>query len=196
MRKKSHICLARYMMANTLYREFSPYKKSYYIGNILPDCVPSFVTTKHNMESTFPMLKAEIRSLTQIAGLAAVSDRYFVRRLGVVLHYVADYFTYPHNPIFTGSLSEHCSYEEDLKHHLREFLSSSAATEIKRRTRCLKSTEEIIQYIVCRHREYLLYRPGVDTDCRFILDVCFTVSESVMKLKVTAQPQVAFVIAA
>ena len=56
MRKKSHICLARYMMANTLYREFSPYKKSYYIGNILPDCVPSFVTTKHNMESTFPML--------------------------------------------------------------------------------------------------------------------------------------------
>ncbi len=196
MRKKTHICLARYMMSNTLYTEFSLHRKAYYVGNILPDCVPSFVTTKHNIESTFPMVKNEIRGLSRLCAIPVISDRYFTRRLGVVLHYLADYFTYPHNEIFTGSLKEHCSYEEELKHKMREFLASPAAMEIRKRTRCLKSTEEMIQYIVCRHREYLLSRPGVDTDCRFILDVCFTVSESMMKLKVSALSHPAVAVAA
>ena len=43
MRKKSHISLARYIVANTKDEELKKHKLSFYIGSILPDCKPSFV---------------------------------------------------------------------------------------------------------------------------------------------------------
>ncbi|MCI8673654.1 MAG: zinc dependent phospholipase C family protein [Lachnospiraceae bacterium] len=192
MRKKSHIRLARFIVAHTVYREFIRYRKSYYLGSILPDCTPSFITTKHNIDETFPMLKGEIRSLTRHQNQEEFSDRYFTRHLGEVLHYLADYFTYPHNSIFTGNLKVHCSYEKQLKHRLREFLNSPDAVKtISNQIRPLNNTEEIIEYIVCRHRDYLKCEPSVENDCRYILETCFTVSEAIARLY-SRQPQLAF----
>ena len=191
MRKKSHIRLARFIVAHTVYREFIRYRKSYYLGSILPDCTPSFITTKHNIDETFPMLKGEIRSLTRRQHQEEFSDRYFTRHLGEVLHYLADYFTYPHNSCFTGSLKVHCSYENHLKHRLREFLNSPDAVKtISGQIRPLQNTEEIIEYIVCIHRDYLKCTPSVENDCRFILETCFTVSEAISRLYIR-QPEVA-----
>lgn len=192
MRKKSHIRLARYIVAHTVYHEFIRYRKSYYLGSILPDCMPSFITTKHNIDETFPMLKGEIRSLTRRQSQETFTDRYFTRHLGEVLHYLADYFTYPHNSCFQGGLKVHCSYEKQLKHRLREFLNSpDAGKTIAGQMRHLNNAEEIIEYIVCRHREYLRCEPSVENDCRFILETCFTVSEAISRLYVR-QPAFAF----
>ena len=45
--------------------------------------------------------------------------RVYWRRLGEVMHYMADYFTFPHNRNFTGNLYEHNKYEKHLKNHLK-----------------------------------------------------------------------------
>lgn len=194
MRKKSHIRLARFIVAHTVYQEFVRYKKSYYLGSILPDCKPSFLTTKHTMEETFPMIKGEIRSLSRHAVHNEISERYFSRHLGQILHYLADYFTYPHNSVFQGGLKLHCTYEKQLKHQLRAFLNSPGAIAMKDNARQLKNTEEIIEYIVCKHRAYLACTPSVENDCRFILEICFTVSESMAAL--CGQPATVFAFAA
>lgn len=51
--------------------------------------------------------------------------------LGQISHYLADYFTYPHNKIYPGSLKDHCSYEEKLKRDLRRYIRTDAANRIK-----------------------------------------------------------------
>ena len=38
-------------------------------------------------------------------------------RLGKLIHYMADAFTYPHNPHFPGTLADHRHYEVQLQHY-------------------------------------------------------------------------------
>ena len=97
MRKKSHVSLAVYLINNLDSGLLTSHRKAFIIGSILPDCKPSFVTTKHNMEETFDMVSSFISQLTvDSADYRRISTAY-CRRLGEVTHYIADYFTYPHN---------------------------------------------------------------------------------------------------
>ena len=63
MRKKSHILLARYIAKNTEDEELKKHRLSFYIGSILPDCKPSFVYKKHEINGTFPDVKKMVNQL-------------------------------------------------------------------------------------------------------------------------------------
>ena len=65
MRKKSHISLARYIVANTKDEELKKHKLSFYIGSILPDCKPSFVYKRHEISATFPLVRRNIAYLVE-----------------------------------------------------------------------------------------------------------------------------------
>ena len=54
--------------------------------------------------------------------------------LGEITHYVADYFTFPHNKIYPGGFKEHCAYEEHLKHELRAFLKTDLGRMVRLRS--------------------------------------------------------------
>ena len=41
-------------------------------------------------------------------------------RLGLMCHFICDYFCFAHNADFTGSLTQHITYERDLDEYLRE----------------------------------------------------------------------------
>lgn len=51
-------------------------------------------------------------------------NRKYYRDLGQVSHYLADYFTFPHNKIYPGGFKDHCSYEERLKRDLRSYIKA------------------------------------------------------------------------
>ena len=53
MRKKSHISLAQFIVKNSDSLELNQHKKAFYLGSILPDCKPSFLTEKHQFNGTF-----------------------------------------------------------------------------------------------------------------------------------------------
>ena len=51
------------------------------------------------------------------------------RDLGQIIHYTADYFTFPHNKHYTGNLKDHCVYEKHLLLALREYLNNFDITK-------------------------------------------------------------------
>ena len=120
MRKKSHISLAKYIVDSLEEQDLVKHKKAFYLGSILPDCKPSFLTVKHEMEGTFPKLQQDLKRLLELQRTSQINMRVFYRNLGEVIHYIADYFTFPHNPHYTGNLKDHCVYEKHLKYSLRE----------------------------------------------------------------------------
>ena len=63
MRKKSHISLAWYLMNNEGMESVKHHKGAFYIGSILPDCIPSFLVRKHTIEDSFDVLEKEISRL-------------------------------------------------------------------------------------------------------------------------------------
>ncbi|MDF2472984.1 MAG: hypothetical protein K0R21_766 [Anaerocolumna sp.] len=182
MRKKSHISLANYLIKSMKFEELFVYKKSFYIGSILPDCVPSFITRRHCIDDTFEILKKEINKITYDYDMEQGITGYYCRHLGVITHYIADYFTFPHNKIFNGSLIEHNSYENDLKHALRTYVKNGEVKHIREKNRKFRTVEEICNFIKEMHEEYLKAVNAIKIDCMYIVELCHKVVDSILQI--------------
>ncbi len=179
MRKKSHISLAGFLVKGMESDVLSRRWKAFYVGNVLPDCRPSFLTVRHEYEETFDLVEEKIRRLTgEENALPADSTRYMID-LGQVLHYLADYFTYPHNACYPGGLKDHCSYEKDLKRRLRAYIREGGAEFHGEYLDRLRSTDDILAFIRRMHREYMNNLHSVEDDCEYITSVCSEVLSAI-----------------
>lgn len=186
MRKKSHISLAKYIVDSLGEQELQKHKKAFYLGSILPDCKPSFITIKHEMEGTFPKVQHELEELVERQKNTQINMRVFYRNLGEVIHYIADYFTFPHNPHYPGNLKDHCIYEEHLKRGLKEYIASGEAEKNSEWVRLsvvnLNSTADICNFIRKAHETYVKLKNSVEDDCRHIVTLCHQVVVAVIRL--------------
>ncbi len=171
MRKKSHISLARYIVESLEDEELKKHKLAFYLGSILPDIKPSFVYRRHEINGTFPDLRRHIERLSEGRKTVEKTGRKYYIDLGQISHYLADYFTFPHNEIYPGTLKEHCSYEEKLKRDLREYLKSGRAKQQEMRAEQFHSAEALCNFIQRAHDDYICHKHGVDDDICHIIEV-------------------------
>lgn len=172
MRKKSHISLAKYIINNMQTEELMIHKKAFYIGSILPDCVPSFVTRRHSIDETFHILREEIKKVTEDYDVEKGMNSYYCRHLGVITHYIADYFTFPHNSTFTGTIKEHCNYENDLMKMLKEYVEVRKPVYSQK---VFQTVDDICNFILKMHKEYLKAINALKVDCAYIVNLCYRV---------------------
>lgn len=189
MRKKSHISLAKHIVNISDLKNFDKHRKAFYIGSILPDCKPSFLTKRHEITETFDLVERGLEKLTQgYDDLEDLSTAYFTK-LGEVVHYIADYFTFPHNKEYLGNMKQHCVYEGKLKHKLREYIKNLNEQDLKRWKYNLKLEEleqfqtvtDISEFLKEEHRSYI--RRGmhsVEEDCKYIVGICSKVAFAIL----------------
>lgn len=182
LRKKSHISLAKYIVNDIDTLELDNHRKAFYLGSILPDCKPSFLTKKHEFTGTFVEVKESLRNLTVDCNLDERNERVYWRRLGEVIHYVADYFTFPHNMTYDGNLKDHCMYEKELKFRLKEYIKSGEAEENQPEILKFYTVEALIKFIEASHAEYLKFKRSVEEDVRYIVGLCRQVVAAVVEL--------------
>lgn len=181
MRKKSHISLAKHIVNIADIQNFDKHKKAFYVGSILPDCKPSFLTKRHEINGTFDLVEKGIEKLTRgYQNIEELSTAYFTR-LGEVMHYIADYFTFPHNREYDGTMKEHCIYEGRLKHRLREYIRTLNERDIQKWKESIhledlerfRSVADICAYLKEQHKNYIQQgRHSVEEDCRYIVSIC------------------------
>lgn len=157
------------------------HKKAFYIGSILPDCTPSFLARKHTKEETFPILIKELKKVTVDYDINKGISTYFCRHLGIISHYLADYCTFPHNSSFDGTLKEHCAYESELKFKLKEYVNEKAVQKKIPTKKPVLSLDEIIHLIETIHNEYLKAVKIVKEDCKYIVELCYQVTEAILQ---------------
>ena len=181
VRKKSHILLARYLADQMPANEsLQSHRKAFCLGNILPDIQPSFVTKRHEYFGTFDEVQGKIRRLVQSG--AGYNDRVFWRRSGEVMHYIADYFTFPHNKTFDGTLYQHNTYEKHLKNELKAFVLEGKADVYTEKEIHFETLNQLLQYIKEHHRRYLNCKRNIDDDIHYILTVCYQVFQGLFQL--------------
>lgn len=182
MRKKSHISLAGQIMDSLQLGDVFDYKLPFYVGSIWPDCRPSFVTTPHKFDVTYQGIEQKLIQFVSNYDPEKGMDMRHCAKLGVIIHYIADYFTFPHNNHYDGNVKDHCYYERDLKHEMRAFLKTEEAFEIKEQVAAYDSMEELSSYIRSIHNSYMKLKHTVQEDIRYIVHVCTTVVKSVMNM--------------
>jgi len=183
MRKKSHIELSRFLATNVPSEILDCHRKAFIIGSVLPDCKPSFITTKHNIDETFDLLSKFISDCTVKSSeeFRRISTDYCVK-LGEITHYIADYFTYPHNSIYLGNLKDHCLYEKYLKTSLKEYVRGNSVVVDKEAVLKLETPSMILDYIKSKHELYLKEEKSLKNDCSFIVSICYVVVVAVLNI--------------
>ena len=184
MRKKSHIILARYLVHESKNKELKEHKYAFYLGSILPDIKPSFLYRKHEFYGTFPHLQERIRQLSTKEYKDSKSEAKYYRKLGEISHYIADYFTFPHNKKFAGGFREHCSYEEELKKQLRTYIKSGKAASRKRKYIKFERPEALFHYVEQSHNDYLKEHNSVEEDITNIVPISTQVIRSISSFAV------------
>ena len=86
-------------------------------------------------------------------------------RLGKLMHYIADSFTFPHNEIFRGSLRAHMHYEDDLEIVLLNHLNEDYF-----QTTSLRA-EDVMSFITDLHSSYIGTSPSAENDSSYIIRV-------------------------
>jgi hypothetical protein len=182
LRKKSHILLARYLadqMQTTA--SLQSHRKAFCLGSILPDIKPSFITRRHEFYGTFEDVKNRMKELADIRPDES-NQRVYWRRFGEVIHYMADYFTFPHNKTYTGSFSQHNHYEKVLKNRLKECIQQGEAHAYLEPAIRFADFPTLIDYIEATHEKYLNKLRSVEEDIRFILNMCFQVVQGLIQI--------------
>lgn len=196
MRKKSHISLAKHLVTVAEVQSFNRHRKAFYIGSILPDCKPSFITRRHEITETFPFVEHKIQKLTHgYHSIGDLSTAYFTR-LGEVIHYIADYFTFPHNKEYLGTIKEHCVYEGQLKHRLRSYIQAVHEQESLTgeslmlsagSLRQFESVSDICSFIREEHRKYIKKAVhSVEEDCKYIVKICSQVVMAILHVCISS----------
>lgn len=194
MRKKSHVSLSLYLIKNIDNPLLSDHKKAFVMGSILPDCKPSFVTTKHNIEETFEMVTAFISKLTVDSDDFKKISTSYCRKLGEVTHYLADYFTFPHNGEFDGNMKDHCMHEKYLKYALKDYIHSEEVYINSQIASTFNTPEQLCQFVMWLHDSYINSHESIDSnkdmgssesirrDCKYIVTMTHIVTAGILHL--------------
>lgn len=183
MRKKSHITLAKYLVRESRDKELARHKYAFYLGSVLPDIKPSFIYKRHEITETFPALQEQIRDLSRRHPEEKDSTAKYYRNLGEVSHYLADYFTFPHNQKFPGGFREHCTYEEELKKKLRQYITSGKAASRKKKYIDFSAPDALFDFLKKSHQEYILQQNSVEEDINHIIPINSQVIKSITNFR-------------
>lgn len=182
VRKKSHVSLAVFLADKLGYEGIINHKRAFCVGSILPDCKPSFLTTKHAFNETFDMVRERIENYIEYSASTETYTMKSARDLGQIIHYTADYFTFPHNKHYDGNLKDHCVYEKKLLIALKEYLRDFDVTKHTEYEIYFENSDELIEFIKERHKEYVSRKRNVEDDCRFIVMVNYQITRGIMQL--------------
>ena len=79
-------------------------------------------------------------------------------------------------------MTDHVYYEKEMKFQLREYIKSEDIHRISVEGHKPHTLEEIIQFIISTHKEYLNALKAVKQDIRYIIEICSKVVEAILTL--------------
>lgn len=159
--------------------------RSLVYGCIKPDLMHFLITLPHYMDKSIPHILTMIENLhTQAFPMNDKERRHFSIRLGVVLHYLTDYYCQAHN---------HQRYQSKLAHFIYELRMDYRFNSICLLDRCRKiarmmhkvdigSLESCKTMIERMHTLYLRGPQTMNTDIRYSMDICMLVTCSIIKV--------------
>ncbi|OOM73723.1 zinc dependent phospholipase C family protein [Clostridium sp. BL-8] len=125
--------------------------KSFIYGNMLPDFSPKYRMTKHEKSDDFDIV---LKMIDELAYDKIKVNENISIKLGMLSHYLCDFFTFPHNEAFRKNIICHELYEQAQRILWWGKLSevwNECSREIQIK---LESKRDIINYIEDMHSIY------------------------------------------
>ena len=159
MKKRTHL-----LVSKSFSKDFNLSKLNrfwLYFGSIAPDLTIMCLLKPHQFKSRSYDILERISSLD-----FSNKDWLFYYKVGVISHFMADFFTAPHNREgVKGFCMKHRGYEVDLDKFFRDNINSFKGSSIKE--------FNLKNYLFNLHSDYIYEDPCISTDFTYI---CLIVS--------------------
>lgn len=157
MDKIGHLVMTKSLAGNV----HRVHKGALLLGSILPDLLVYTYLTGHTWEATLDQITNRMELLEEKGRGGCFS----YLKLGWILHYVEDYFTYPHNTIFEGTISEHYAYEKKMTKWMREGALEQMAVPVCKKLNSASEVEDRLQEL---HEKYLSEEMCYENDTAYM----------------------------
>jgi len=155
-------------------------------GCLKPDYSLPFFFIPHYKDKSFNYIKEIISELTNYSFTNNKSIKNFYTKLGVVTHFLCDYFCYAHNNKKFDNIFLHLKYERTL-HNLYEELTidkTSIFTFENNNSTEVYSLNTLISFINDMYEKYSLSTPSMERDIYYSLTVSkFTINFIINNVK-------------
>lgn len=151
-------------------------------GSIAPDIYPSMLLMSHWKEGSIDLVHKHIDWLTaNMLPDSSKSMEKFSFRLGIVIHFISDYFCKAHNEKRYNNLLIHFVYENKLRIYFEKRLKESTNSDIIKVTNW-KMITDIKDYIEIKIKEYNSLKRSLINDFTYSLNVSTAVALSILAI--------------
>ncbi|HAG43499.1 MAG TPA: hypothetical protein DCL31_09330 [Clostridium sp.] len=129
-------------------------KINFFYGNIRPDIKIETTMRNHTKEA---YTEYAYNLINKIYGdiEEGINYKKFLRDLGAILHFVCDFFCYPHNGNYEGTIPQHHLYEFHQMVYIGKYIKKINSMPSCRYLQDEISTEYLINSIENLHKEYI-----------------------------------------
>ncbi|HWQ05834.1 MAG: zinc dependent phospholipase C family protein [Clostridiaceae bacterium] len=191
MKSASHHAMG-YLLYSALEQEGIQLDKELFVlGNLLPDYLPELILAPH-----FTMkCQREINLFTGVLAAQRVLPESeipleYSLRLGILCHYLTDYFCFAHSREFQQNLARHSSYEQALDDYFRDHYSVEECLLPAGAHLQAKNAREAVQEIFRLKHEYKSAERCFQTDVQYAFSVCLGSIRTLLSLSAAAQKPV------
>ena len=175
MKATSHFAMAHLLHAGLQSRGIYLNRIAFVYGNIAPDYTPAMWVAPHFSKVCAKTISELIFELSArpVSSSGRVGAEYS-KQLGLMCHFICDYFCFAHGDDFTGSLKEHMAYENLLDGYLRRHCLELLDLEGRSPLACPESAAALFRNLEREKSDYLAAGHSLSADLLSAFDVCMT----------------------
>ena len=160
--------------------------RAFQFGCILPDFHPRYMNISHCKNESFKLVRALIRQTGRSSPDAVDTSGYSVR-LGIITHFICDYFCRAHNYHEYDSHIPHLIYEGQLHQEFKRTCLDQLCADFGDSVQI--AGNDLSEYIQKQHCEYLQEKPHLKLDLVYSLMAATTVTMVIMERTADASLQ-------
>ena len=154
----SHTTVARYLLDYVEKTDGVSFdRKAFCFGNLKPDLKGEYLTKRHYPSLMFDEVMQRIRDFVKNFCICQHNGAKLSEELGVICHYITDFFSFPHNDnIYEHGLLAHYIYEKQTSLTIwRRIDETKFADWVQRMLADIpQSSDELIQFLTEKHQSY------------------------------------------
>ncbi len=154
--------------------------------NVLPDIAPSLLKLSHFKKDIYDLVMERAENLSKHG--AEMSVKEYSKQLGILCHFMADFFCYAHADYFDGTKLGHAKYEIEMQlygYRRKEMLS---AVDLLVNAAEMDKSLALYEQINLLHEQYRSIAPSYGVDIVYTLTACVGIIRSITEEKfATAQ---------
>lgn len=148
-------------------------RELFVLGNLLPDYLPELILAPHftmKCQREIHLFSEALAGQPLRAGEPVPPE--YALRLGILCHYLTDYFTYAHTPEFRFGLRGHGAYEQRLDDYFRAHYTMEESALFGHRFAPCHNAKEVVREVSRFKRDYRAAERTLSNDVRFAYSAC------------------------